>query len=120
MVNVLAPRVVDRGFDPRSSQTTTFPTYSFLFETCLRLLSEGTTYPTYSLLFETCLRLLSEGTTYPTYSLLFETCLRNVLAPRVVDRGFDPRSSQTKDYKLGICTCCFSPRHTSLRQIRSE
>jgi hypothetical protein len=30
----------------------------------------------------------------------------SVLASGVVDRGLEPRSSQTKDYKIGIC--CFS------------
>ena len=34
----------------------------------------------------------------------------SVLASSVVDRGFDPRSGQTKDYKIDIC--CFSAKHT--------
>ena len=29
----------------------------------------------------------------------------SVLASSAVDRGFGPRSGQTKDYKIGIC--CF-------------
>jgi hypothetical protein len=33
-----------------------------------------------------------------------------VLASSVVDRGFEPRSGQTKHYKIGIC--CFSAKHT--------
>jgi hypothetical protein len=37
----------------------------------------------------------------------------SVLASSVVDRGFEPRSGQTKDYKIGIC--CFSTKHTALR-----
>jgi hypothetical protein len=32
----------------------------------------------------------------------------------VVDRGFEPRSGQTKDYK--ICICCFSSKHATLRR----
>jgi hypothetical protein len=32
----------------------------------------------------------------------------------VVDRGFDPRSGQTKDYQIGIC--CFSAKHATLRR----
>ena len=28
---------------------------------------------------------------------------------QVVDRGFEPQSDQTKDYKIGIC--CFSAKH---------
>ena len=35
-----------------------------------------------------------------------------VLASSVVDRGFDPRSCQTKDYTIGIC--CFSAKHSAL------
>jgi len=37
-----------------------------------------------------------------------------VLASNVVDRGFEPRSGQTKDYKIGIC--CFSAKHAALRR----
>ena len=29
-----------------------------------------------------------------------------------VDRGFEPRSGQTKDYEIGIC--CFYTKHTAL------
>ena len=38
----------------------------------------------------------------------------SVLASSAVDRGFEPRSGQTKDYKIGIC--CFSAKHTALRR----
>jgi hypothetical protein len=31
-----------------------------------------------------------------------------------VDRGFEPRSDQTKYYKIGIC--CFSAKHVALRR----
>ena len=31
----------------------------------------------------------------------------------VIDRGFEPHSGHTKDYKFGIC--CFSSKHTALR-----
>ena len=38
-----------------------------------------------------------------------------MLALSVVDRGFEPRSGQTKDYKIGIC--CFSAiKHAALRR----
>jgi predicted oxidoreductase len=30
----------------------------------------------------------------------------SVLASRAIDRGFEPRSGQIKDYKIG--SCCFS------------
>jgi hypothetical protein len=36
----------------------------------------------------------------------------NVLVSSAIDRGFEPRSSQIKDYKIGIC--CFSTKHTAL------
>ena len=32
-----------------------------------------------------------------------------VLAPSVVERGFEPQSGQTKDNKIGIC--CFSAKN---------
>jgi hypothetical protein len=38
----------------------------------------------------------------------------SVLALSVADRGFEPRSCQTKDYKIGIC--CFSTKHAALRR----
>ena len=38
----------------------------------------------------------------------------SVVASSAVDRGFEPRSGQTKDYKIGIC--CFSAKHTALRR----
>jgi hypothetical protein len=38
----------------------------------------------------------------------------SVLALGAVDRGIEPQSGQTKDYKIGIC--CFSPRHAALRR----
>jgi hypothetical protein len=37
----------------------------------------------------------------------------SILASSVVDRGLQPRSGQTKDYKIGIC--CFSSKHAALR-----
>ena len=38
----------------------------------------------------------------------------SLLVSSVVDRGFEPRSGQTKDYKIGIC--CFSTKHAELRR----
>ena len=38
----------------------------------------------------------------------------SVLASSAIDRGFEPRSGQTKDYKIGIC--CFSAKHAALRR----
>jgi hypothetical protein len=36
-----------------------------------------------------------------------------VLASSVVDRGFEPRLNQAKDYEIGIC--CFSAKHAALK-----
>jgi hypothetical protein len=38
----------------------------------------------------------------------------SVLASDTVDRGFEPRTGQTKDYNIGIC--CFSAKHAALRR----
>ena len=35
----------------------------------------------------------------------------SVFVSSAVDRGFEPQSSQTKDYKI----CCFSAKHAVLR-----
>jgi hypothetical protein len=37
----------------------------------------------------------------------------SVFASNAIDRGFEPQSGQTKDYKIGIW--CFSAKHTALR-----
>ena len=42
----------------------------------------------------------------------------SVLDSSAVDRGFEPRSSQTKDYKIGMC--CFSAKHAALRSQSKE
>ena len=36
----------------------------------------------------------------------------SVLVLSAVDRGFEPRAGQTKDYKIGMC--CFSAKHAVL------
>ena len=38
----------------------------------------------------------------------------SVLVSSVVDRGFESRSGQTKDYTIGICG--FSAKHTAFRK----
>ena len=40
--------------------------------------------------------------------------LVSVLASSAVDRGFEPRSGQTKDSKM--CMYCFSAKHAALRR----
>jgi hypothetical protein len=36
------------------------------------------------------------------------------LVSNAVDRGFEPRSDQTKDYEIGIC--CISAKNAALRR----
>ena len=38
----------------------------------------------------------------------------SVLASSAIDCGFEPRSGQTKEYKIGIC--CFSAKNAALRR----
>ena len=38
----------------------------------------------------------------------------SVLSSSAVDRGIEPWSGQTKDYKIGIC--CFSTKHAVLKR----
>ena len=38
----------------------------------------------------------------------------SVLTSSAVDREFDIRSGQAKDYKIGIC--CFSAKHAALKE----
>ena len=38
----------------------------------------------------------------------------SVLTSSAVDRRFEPRSGQTKDYQIGIC--CFSAKYAALRR----
>jgi hypothetical protein len=38
----------------------------------------------------------------------------SIIASSAVDRGFEHRSGQTKDYKIGIC--CFSAKLAALRR----
>jgi hypothetical protein len=40
--------------------------------------------------------------------------MSSMLASDTVDRGFEPRTGQTKDYKIGIC--CLSTKHAALRR----
>ena len=43
-----------------------------------------------------------------------------MLASSAVDYGFEPRSGQTKDYKIGICCFTANFKHTALRRNVSE
>ena len=52
--------------------------------------------------------------TMPSHCNRIDGVMVSVLVPSAVDRGFEPRSGQTKDYKIGIC--CFSSKHAALRR----
>ena len=51
------------------------------------------------------------------YFILFQirigSVIVNLLAASVVCNEFEPRSGQTKDYKIGMC--CFFAKHAALR-----
>jgi hypothetical protein len=42
----------------------------------------------------------------------------SVITSSAVDRGFEPRSGQTKDYKIGICY--FSAKYAALRTMSKD
>jgi hypothetical protein len=42
----------------------------------------------------------------------------SVLGSSAVDRGFEPRSVQTKDYAIGIC--CFSSKYAASRRRNKD
>ena len=42
----------------------------------------------------------------------------SMIVSSAVDREFEPRSDQTKDYEIGIC--CFSGKHPSLRRKNKD
>ena len=44
--------------------------------------------------------------------------MASVLASIAVYRGYEPRSDETKDYKIGICR--FSTKHTAKKRERAK
>ena len=56
--------------------------------------------------------------THTIFKVQIGGVLVSVLTTSVVERGFEFRSSQTKDYTIGIC--CFSAKHTILRRNRKD
>ena len=40
--------------------------------------------------------------------------MASVLTSNAVDREFEPRSVQTKDYEIGMC--CFSAKHIAIKR----
>ena len=59
-----------------------------------------------------CDKLYSRGNINQKYHIC--GVMVSVLASSAADRGFEPRSGQTKDYAFGIC--CFSAKHAALRR----
>ena len=57
--------------------------------------------------------VLSEEATHTNFIKRIVGVMVSVLASSVVDRGFEPRSGETKNYKIGIC--CFSAKYATLR-----
>ena len=60
-----------------------------------------------------------------TWNLIGDVMV-SVLASSVIDRGFEPRSGQTKDYKIGICclstikACIIKEKEQRLVGLESE
>jgi hypothetical protein len=72
-------------------------------------------YPQYRVLFgNKFLTLMSFSVTTNTASVAYWL----VLSLSAVNRGFEPRSGHTKDYKMAIC--CFSAKHTALRRKSTD
>ena len=55
---------------------------------------------------------------YPINTNRINGVMGSVLALSAVDRGFESRSGQTKDYKIGIC--CFSAKYPTLRRKNKD
>jgi hypothetical protein len=47
-----------------------------------------------------------------------DSVMVSVLNSSAIERGFEPRSGQSKDYKIGIC--CFSARYAALRRKNKD
>jgi hypothetical protein len=52
--------------------------------------------------------------TIPIQIFIFLIPQYKLTVSSAIDRSFEPRSDQTKDYKIGIC--CFSTKHAALRR----
>ena len=61
---------------------------------------------------------IGEDISYSNSRNCIGSVMVSVLAPSAVDRGFEPRSGQTKDYKIGIY--CFSTKHIALRRSSKD
>ena len=77
-------------------------------------------FPTIRIVKEyTCIIIsISTSWTFPCNFNRMGGVMVNMLASSVVDRGFQPWSGQTKDYKIGIC--CFSAKRESSRSYSKD
>jgi hypothetical protein len=62
------------------------------------------------------LGMIESNLVLPTHRI--GSIMVSMLASSVVDRGFEPRSTQTKDYNIGICW--FSAKHAALRRKNKD
>jgi hypothetical protein len=62
----------------------------------------------------TCLNVIVSIQVTCRYNNRIGSVMVSVLASSAVDRGFEPESSHTKNYKITIC--CFSAKHAALRR----
>ena len=96
------------------------PVFSGVRVTRSLVFSEGSCYSIFSFLCSVLQIVVCPFLFWPLYFLSFHLWNRNgdvmfgVHASSAVDRGFESRSGQTKDYKIGIC--CFSAKHAALRR----
>jgi hypothetical protein len=132
MVSVLASSAVDRGFEHRSGQTKDNWYYTNTLSWIFIVLAYWKNSPRVDIslhsdtLFwfrenQSLLLLLNAAyfthygplQWFPYYNNHIGGVIVIVLSSSMVDRGFEPRSGQTKDYTIGIC--CFSAKYAALR-----
>ena len=86
---------------------------------CLHTLIRTTNtfiYPQYRVLLGNKFSKLNE--LFCNYKYRIGGVMFSGLASSAVDRGFEPRSGHTKDYKIDIC--CFSAKHAALRRKSTD
>ena len=93
----------------------------FVFVSCTQsYLRLWVVHPSYPL--RSSLRFYIEHCWTYCFILKYVNCIGcvmvSVLASSAVDRGFEPRSGQTKDNKIGMC--CFSAKRAALRRKEKD
>ena len=67
--------------------------------------------------FTSCVGVVTVQYSAPRFQLMCNGIggvMVSVITSSAVDRGFEPRSGQTKGYEIGMC--CFFAKHTALRR----